>query len=211
MKPKNPEHYEARSYAGRIEIRQNDDGSSTMHGVAAVFDSLSENLGGFREIIKPGAFDDTDMSDVRGLFNHDRNIILGRTVSDTLQVRQNDDGLVYDVDLPGTQLVRDMVIEPIKRGDVSESSFGFIVGRGNDQWDEDDDGRIIRTIHRVNRVFDVSPVVFAAYSDTKVAVRMLEQRNNALAEDRERVAGEIRQRERTLEIIDRRSQLVSRV
>ena len=211
MKAKNPEKYEARSYSGRIEIRENDDGSSTMHGTAAVFDSLSENLGGFREIIKPGAFTDTDMSDVRGLFNHDSNIVLGRTVSDTLAVRQNDSGLVYDVDLPGTQLVRDMVIEPIKRGDVSQSSFGFIVGRGNDQWDEDDDGRIIRTIHRVNRVFDVSPVTFAAYSDTKVAVRMLKQRNDALAEESERVAEEIRQRNSTLERIDRRTTLASRV
>ena len=78
MKIDTPENYEARSCKGTVEIRKHEDGTKTLTGMAAVFGKLSENLGGFREIIEAGAFDDTDLSDVRGLFNHDANFILGR-------------------------------------------------------------------------------------------------------------------------------------
>ena len=168
MKLQTPEGYECRHYPGTVELRQTDDGSATLVGLAAVFDTLSENLGGFREQIKPGAFDDADMKDVRGLFNHDANFVLGRTTSETLELEITSKGLRYEVDLPDTQTIRDLVLEPIKRGDVDQSSFGFIVAPGGATFDENEDGVLIRTITKFMRIFDVSPVTFPAYQDTTV-------------------------------------------
>lgn len=168
MKANFPEGYECRNYPSKVELRQADDGSATLVGLAAVFDTLSENLGGFREQIKPGAFDDADMSDVRGLFNHDPNFVLGRTVSDTLELEVTKKGLRFEITLPDTQTIRDLVLEPIKRGDVDQSSFGFIVAPGGSSFDEDEEGRLIRTITEFQRIFDVSPVTFPAFEDTTV-------------------------------------------
>lgn len=173
MKIDAPENYEARTFQGTVEIREGDggDAGTTISGVAAVFDSLSENLGGFREQIKPGAFDKTDMKDVRGLFNHDSNFVLGRTLSKTVRLKQTKRGLEYEIDLPDTRTIRDLVLAPIKRGDIDQSSFGFIVGPGNDSWDEDSEGRLVRTIHAFDSLFDVSPVTFPAYAEASVGVR----------------------------------------
>lgn len=167
MKTATPEGYECRNYPGNIELRQSDDGA-TIVGLAAVFESLSENLGGFREQIMPGAFDDADMSDVRGLFNHDPNFVLGRTRSDTLELEITSKGLRFEIDLPDTATIRDLVLEPIKRGDVDQASFGFIVAPGGASFDENEDGVLIRTITKFMRIFDVSPVTFPAFQDTNV-------------------------------------------
>lgn len=151
-----------------LEVEQRDDGTQTIKGHAAVFDSLSENLGGFRERIEAGAFDNVLGDDVRALFNHEPDNILGRTTSGTLRINQDDTGLVYEIDPPDTQLGRDLVIS-MQRGDITQSSFGFVVDQ--DDWSEDDDGRVIRTIKSFKRLFDVSPVTYPAYPDTDVALR----------------------------------------
>lgn len=169
MKMNMPEGYESRNYSSAVEIRQADDGKATLVGLAAVFESLSENLGGFREQIMPGAFDDADMSDVRGLFNHDANFVLGRTTSDTLELEITKKGLRFEIDLPDTQTIRDLVLSPIQRGDVDQSSFGFQVAPGGSSFDEDEEGRLIRTITKFLRIFDVSPVTFPAFQDTAVS------------------------------------------
>lgn len=78
---------------------------------------------GFREIIKPGAFDSVLTDDVRALFNHDPNFILGRSASGTLQLSLDDRGLKYDIDAPDTQTIRDLVLAPMLRGDISQSSL----------------------------------------------------------------------------------------
>lgn len=144
-----------------------------IRGHAAVFDKLSENLGGFRERIAPGAFDSVLEDDVRALFNHDGNLILGRTRAGTLRLFLDDVGLGYELTPPDTQAGRDLMTS-IKRGDVSQSSFAFRVAAGGDSWDEDEDGVIIRTITKFGRLFDVSPVTFPAYPDTSVAARSLD-------------------------------------
>ena len=167
MKTPTPEGYESRNYPGNVELRQNDDGA-TIVGLAAVFEKLSENLGGFREQIMPGAFDDADMTDVRGLFNHDPNFVLGRTRSDTLELEITSKGLRFEIDLPDTATIRDLVLEPIKRGDVDQASFGFIVAPGGATFDENEDGVLIRSITKFQRIFDVSPVTFPAFQDTTV-------------------------------------------
>ncbi len=202
------ENYESRATVGGVELRKKEDGSHALVGMAAVFDSRSENLGGFREIIAPGAFDNTDVSDVRGLFNHDENIVLGRSSAGTLKTERTENGLRYEIDLPDTLMVRDLVVEPIKRGDISQSSFGFTIARGGDQWDEDEEGVLIRTINDVKRLYDVSPVTFPAYADTQVGMRSLsrfeEQRN------KEFIDGQAQARAKQLARITRRADLISR-
>lgn len=156
----------------RIERREGK--APMLAGHAAVFNQLSENLGGFREQIKPGAFSDAVLADdVRALFNHDRNFVLGRSTSGTLRMREDDVGLAVEIDVPDTASVRDQVLAPIERGDVSQMSIGFQVKPGGQDWAEDDEGRLIRTLTSV-RLFDVSPVTFAAYPQTDVAIRSLD-------------------------------------
>jgi HK97 family phage prohead protease len=128
------------------------------------------------EKIKPGAFASAlRRSDPRGLFNHDRNIVLGRKSAGTLNLEEDSKGLHVEIKPPDTQLVRDMVLTPIQRGDVREQSFGFIVEE--DKWEGLEDTRNsnlpIRTILKVHELFDISPVTFPAYPDTTIALRSL--------------------------------------
>ena len=177
--------YESRSVETKFEIRAgSDDEPTQLIGLAAVFDVLSENLGGFREIIKPGAFDEADMTDVRALFNHDPSFIMGRTVAKTLALQIVEEGLKFTADLPDTQLIRDLVVAPIERGDITQSSFGFFVAVGGSSFDEDDDGRLIRTITKFSRIFDVSPVTFPAFPDTKVATRFLKEYEETVSKEK---------------------------
>ena len=161
---------------GTIELR-GDDGEQRISGYAAVFNTLSENLGGFREQIAPGAFDPVMDDDVRALFNHEPHLILGRTTADTLQLSLDDTGLRYRIDPPDTQYARDLV-KSIERKDVTQSSFAFWVE--DDRWDEDDEGRVIRTIKKYRRLYDISPVTYPAYPDTSVAARSCDSYRNTL-------------------------------
>ncbi|PJE80685.1 hypothetical protein CI610_00346 [invertebrate metagenome] len=162
----NKTDYETR--IGTVELRQEGQSDPKIVGYAARYDVLSENLGGFRETILPGAFDNVLDNDVRALFNHEPALILGRTVSGTLDITSDGDGLHYTIDPPDTQYARDLM-KSMQRGDVSQSSFAFTVDR--DSWDEDEDGRMVRTIHAVRRLYDISPVTYPAYPDTDAALR----------------------------------------
>lgn len=160
--------------AERVEIRKGKPGStSTIGGYAARFNVMSENLGGFREQIAPGAFAACLGDDIRALFNHDTNIVLGRTTAGTCRVMQDSKGLQYEIDLPDTQAARDLLIA-IDRGDVTQSSFGFRVAPNGDTWDEDESGVIVRTVTKVARLYDVSPVTIPAYPDASVGKRSLD-------------------------------------
>jgi HK97 family phage prohead protease len=139
-------------------------------GYAARFNSLSQDLGGFVEKIAPSAFAKSLLTaDVRCLFNHDANIVLGRTLSKTLRIAEDSEGLLYECDMPDTQMARDMVLSPIQRGDVSQCSFGFYTIR--DSW-EIVEGRQVRTLHECE-LLDVSPVTYPAYLNTDVAARSM--------------------------------------
>jgi len=181
-KQKLPEGFETR--VATIELRADGDVPKIV-GHAAVFNKLSLNLGGFRETIELGAFENAiGESDIRSLFNHDPNFILGRS-PDTLSVREDDVGLFTETTPPDTQTVRDMVLEPMRRGDLTQMSFAFRIDQGGDDWFEDDDGRLVRTIKKggVKELFDISPVTYPAYPDTDVAVRTL---HDMLETDEER-------------------------
>lgn len=151
-----------------IELRAGEDGQRTIAGYAAVFNSLSEMLWGFREKIAPGAFSDVLDGDVRALWNHDTNIVLGRTRAGTLRLKEDNTGLAVEIDAPASAVAQ---IEALERGDVDQMSFGFNVLPGGDEWEEEEDGLVVRTIRKVSRLYEVSPVTFPAYPATSVGVR----------------------------------------
>ena len=148
-----------------------------IRGHAAVFDQLSEDLGGFVEKIRPGAFKKTaGEADIRALWNHDPNYPLGRTKSGTLRVWEDEIGLAIELDPPETSYAKDLQ-ESIRRGDVDQMSFGFRTIR--DEWDADGETPV-RTLVEV-QLYDVSPVTFPAYPQTSVAVRALEEMKRTAA------------------------------
>ena len=162
-----------------LRVKYGEDSKDPMiTGYAAVFNSLSEDLGGFREKIEPGAFAAAiKSSDARALFNHNPDYVLGRQSNETLRLKEDEKGLYMEVDPPKTQFIRDLVIAPIERGDIREQSFGFVVE--SDKWEHLDDRESktkepIRTILKIAQLFDVSPVTYPAYPDTAVAMRSLE-------------------------------------
>jgi len=160
--------------ASEIRSIVNDDGApKKICGYAAVFDKPSEDIG-FIEYVRKGAFTDAlKTSDARALFNHDTDTLpLGRQSAGTLTLREDDNGLYFEIIPPDTQQARDLMTS-IDRGDIKEASYGFIVDV--DEWDYSSKDVIKRTIIKVREVFDVSPVVFPAFNDTSVALRRLEE------------------------------------
>lgn len=156
---------ETRAISDTIEVREVA-GKLTISGYAAVFNSFSEDLGGFREIIRPGAFRDAIASgqDVRGLVNHDENLLLGRTSSGTMRLSEDKRGLRYEIDPPDTSTARDL-IELLKRGDLNGSSFAFTIKKDSDLWRQEGE-QTIRELHAIDQLYDVGPVVYPAYRAT---------------------------------------------
>ena len=160
---------------GKPEFEERAEGSSgagKIAGYAAMFNTLSQDLGGFKERIAPNAFSDVLEQDVRAVFNHDPSLIVGRSTSGTLRLSVDGTGLAYEVDLPNTTLGRDLA-ELVKRGDISQSSFRFKVLKQS--WSIGEDGGEIRTIEQVGQLVDVSPVTYAAYIDATVAKRSFDE------------------------------------
>lgn len=154
--------------AGEVRAQTREDGRVGIIGTAAVTNSLSEEIFGFREQIAPGAFDKAlAKSDVRGLFNHDPNMILGRERAGTMRLWVDVNGLHYEIEsLPEA---RADVAEAIQRGDVDGNSFSFTVAE--DSWEYRADDIVIRTITEIDELFDVGPVTYPAYRATKVSQR----------------------------------------
>lgn len=151
----------------KIETRQEGEPQRIV-GHAAVFDTEISLYPGVREKVAKGAFVDSIVKDdIRALFNHDPNIVLGRNKSGTLSLNEDSKGLLYEVQPPDTQQARD-VMELIRRGDISQNSFGFRVI--DQDWDELEDGTLVRTLKRV-KLFDVSPVTYPAYPTTDLKLR----------------------------------------
>jgi HK97 family phage prohead protease len=167
---------ERRYTDGLVERRADGEGkpSRTVRGYAAKFEKKSNNLGGeshqFFEIIQRGAFDDVLRDDVRALFNHDANLILARSRSGegTLKLGADDVGLWYEFEAPATRAGDDL-LESLTRKDVDQSSFAFTISKEGQTWEERTEAGITvatRTIKKVKRLYDVSPVTYPAYEDT---------------------------------------------
>lgn len=172
---------ERRTFAG--EVRASSDGKKMIVGYAAVFNTPTELLRGkLLEEIAPGAFDDVLDDDVRALFNHSPNMVLGRNKAGTLRLFVDEIGLRYEIDVPNTTVGTDL-LESIDRGDVSQSSFGFIIE--DQEFRVLEDGRKMRTIKKLAELLDVSPVTFPAYETTEATARSIEQANKEKTEEEE--------------------------
>ncbi len=165
-------------------------------GYFAKFEKMSGNLGGFREKIEPGFFEEAlkrEDCDCVDLFNHDPNYILGRQSAGTLKIWEDKVGLRYECTAPNTQLIKDLVLSPIERRDIKGCSFGFKVKGGGDTWEENEDGMTVRTLKKggCERLVDGSQVTFPAYPETDVALRsMTEWKDEKKAAEEERIKKE---------------------
>lgn len=168
-----------------VEVRKEGDVETrTVQGYALVFDKLSHDLGGFKEKIDRQALEGVlEKSDVLCLLNHDeRRGLLARydrgRGSLTLEVDER--GLKYTFEAPHTAL-GDELLEGLKRKDITKSSFAFSVEV--DEWVQQADKTFIRTIKKIKRLYDVSPVYTPAYNDTSVAKRNLSDNNEYISSD----------------------------
>lgn len=153
----------------RMEVRQEGE-RPVLRGYAAVYGQWSEDLGGFRERIAPGAFGRALAgADVRALWNHDSAFVLGRTKAGTLRLRDDEHGLFVEIDPPDS-LLGQAWVESVRRGDVSQMSFAFSIEKAEHTWGED--GTREQTLRDVT-LFEVSPVTFPAYPQTELDVRAL--------------------------------------
>tara|TARA_X000001316_G_scaffold11358_1_gene4124 strand:- start:1276 stop:1899 length:624 start_codon:yes stop_codon:yes gene_type:complete len=167
---------ETRSLQNKIEVRNGDNEDiNIVMGYAAVFDEESEVLGfGFTEVIDRNAFSNTNFSEARALFNHDPNYVLGSVKAGTLRLSVDERGLKYEIDMPSSSTINDLVGEPIKRGDINQSSFAFTLRYNSkepyERWERGKD-KDKRTLLDIAEVFDVSPVTYPAYKQTTVSAR----------------------------------------
>lgn len=153
-----------------LEVRDAAEGESgpTIRGYAAVYNQPSEDLGGFVESIRPGAFSKAiGRDDVRALFNHDANYVLGRNRAGTLALHDDERGLGVTITPPDAQWANDLMAS-MRRGDIDQMSFAF--GVFEDNWTRSDDGYPHRELIDL-RLYDVSVVTYPAYPQTTVAVR----------------------------------------
>ena len=151
-----------------LELRQEGE-SNKVVGYASVFNTLSNDLGNFREIIAPGAFDGRLDDDVRLMVNHE-GLPLARTTNGTMRLSTDDTGLKYEAEIANTSTGRD-ILELLKDGTVNQSSFAFTVE--DDSW-EVSEGINVRTINKVSRLSDTSIVTYPAYNQAGVGLRSLE-------------------------------------
>ena len=163
------EHSKA-PYPFALELRS--DGEPVeLVGHAAVFNQIGDG-GWFKEKIDPGAFKDSiPVDDIRALINHNPGFVLGRNMSGTLTLKEDEEGLAVRILPPNTQYAKDLIVS-IDRGDITQMSFGFITLE--DKWEEKKDEIPIRTLVKV-KLFDVSPVTFPFYEGTDIALRSYEK------------------------------------
>jgi len=156
-----------------LRVSESEGKDTYIEGYASVFDSWSETLGGdilpFREKVCKGAFTESIANDdIRALYNHDPNYVLGRNKAGTLELTEDERGLYVKIKPPKAQWAKDLMCS-IKRGDVDAMSFGFAVIL--DKWYAAE-GADVRELIKV-KLYDVSPVTFPAYPATECDVRSI--------------------------------------
>lgn len=165
---------------------------TVIRGYAALFQSDSQDLGGFVERILPGAFDNVFKrgTDVVALYNHEPMFILGRESAGTLRLSVDERGLRYEIDAPES---RADVVEAIERGDVRGSSFAFRCKGAGERWSRMADGRQLREILDFDGLFDVGPVLRPAYAATEtfVSKRALDMARNGTSAQNPEVIGNV--------------------
>ena len=173
-----------------------EDGPIRISGYAAVFNSKTTISDRFTEEIEPGAFSRSlNDNDIRALFNHNWDNVLGRTKSGTLQLSEDDRGLKFEIELPDTTTARDLVAS-MERGDINQCSFGFYVEEGKETWDY-----TVEPAHRtLNEVelYEISVVSIPAYEDTEVSLVRSKEIGNSV-EKRMKIINQIKKINQTLE------------
>lgn len=177
------------------EFRFIEDGNAKIvEGYALVFDSESKDLGGFTEVIKREAINDsTDMSDVIGLINHSMNHVLARKNSEvnTLQLEVDDKGLKYRFELDMEISYQKDLYLNMRKGNISKSSFAFRIAQGGDTWEKRSNGTYLRTIKSFGAITDISVVTNPAYQDTVSLTRSFEEIKTELDKTTEEVKDKI--------------------
>lgn len=156
-----------------IELRAAGGKTPRLVGYAAVFNSPSADLGGFTEIVRPGAFKRTlasNTADPLALMEHMRHVVLGRRSAGTLRLGEDAKGLHFEIDPPDTTAARDLLVS-IERGDVKGASFAFVVPAGGDKWEARGD-TVTRELRDVS-LHEITVTAQPAYPDTEVALRTL--------------------------------------
>lgn len=161
---------EIRVLSSSVEVREAENKNPVIEGYAAVFNDETVIGGQFAERVAPGAFEGARMDNTVALFNHDINQPLAR-VGRGLEISVDKRGLKYRFEVGNQSYAKDLV-ENIRMGNVSTSSFGFTVR--DDEWERRDDGVNLRTIKEVDLLFDVSPTTQGAYPTTEVGLRSME-------------------------------------
>lgn len=184
-------------------IKAVDDEKMIVEGYALRFNTLSNDLGGFVETISPEALKEADLSDVRCLIDHDSSKVLGRTTSETLELKVDDEGLYFRTQLPNTTYAKDLY-ENIRLGNINQCSFGFILDEDGDEFEKrEEDGLFKRTLRKIKSLFDVSIVTYPAYNDTQVApaLRSIEQiKEQELADIKAKQQEEVRKQTELLKM-----------
>lgn len=141
-----------------------------VQGYALLFNTLSDDLGGFKEIISPHALDGVNIDDVKCLINHNYNEIIGRTQAGTLELAVDSKGLWFKCYLPNTSYARD-IYENIKAGNVNQCSFFYTLPKDKEAktW-EVNNGDYVQTINQIDELMEVSIVTLPAYKETTVEV-----------------------------------------
>lgn len=180
---------EIRGGIGNIEIRTDEEKESEIYaeGYALVFNSWSEDLGGFVETIEPSALEGSDLSDVRALFNHNADKVLARSSAGTLDLETDEKGLKFRFKIPNTSYGKD-IAENLKNGNIDQCSFGFVLDDNGDSFDFDEKRSIYqRTLKKIKSVMDISLVTYPAYSSTSAApaLRSIDKIESELVEQRQ--------------------------
>jgi HK97 family phage prohead protease len=194
------EGLERRIAPGGIEIRQLADGKPRLKGYAAVFNSRSLDLGGFVEVIRPGAFTRSlnAGTDVRAFVEHTPSLIIGRRSAGTLNIGEDARGLRVEITPPDTQAARDLAAN-IRAGNLDGMSFSFRVAKGGEAWDVNARPPLRELLDVDLR--EVSVCALPAYPETAVALRSLEalQRDRAYVPRPGRCLADLQARQRFVE------------
>ena len=197
--------HETRNFDADFELRDENDGM-TFVGYAAKFNSWSEDLGGFREQIEPGAFKRSlrARGDVKLLVNHDTGRVLASTRAGTMRLTEDNIGLRVEASLPNNTEGRDMA-ESLRRGDYSKMSFGFSVMK--DSWNAEMTERSLKSV----KLFEASIVAFPAYSETEAMIRSLDKVAARAQVDADELADAVLKLEEGADLSEQESELIKTV
>lgn len=164
---------EIRSTATDLQAVTRDDAgkiTKTIQGYAITFDTLSVDLGGFIEVIKPGALDGVDLSDVKLIYAHEDNQILGRASAGNLQVKVDAKGLFFIATLADTTRAHDVYAD-IEAGNLKGMSFKYNIKPNGDTWTRDINGQLLHTVNQIHQVSELTVTAYPAFADTSVELK----------------------------------------